>query len=112
MIARKVMSRVALALGVLVVAAAALAANPCRPAGPSVKSCRNEIRNCAAPAVTRNTGTCFDVVLYPKKRDRARCIARAKRDCRRQYIGKDGLCRADPTVCTGSPSGAFLDSVE
>jgi hypothetical protein len=92
----------ALALSLSLAAGPALAKKPCVPVGPKKKSCVNEIKGCA-----RAVALCYDPSVKGKVR-----VACIRDKCKTPIIA---ACKAPegpgtgPSVCSASPSGAFLD---
>jgi hypothetical protein len=82
-----------LVLGATLAASPALAANPCKAGKKGVKGCKNEIQGCAG---VRTCKVSF------KGKPRKQC----NKACKTETVT---ACQADNTVCSASPSGAFLD---
>ena len=78
-------------LGASLAVTPALAKNFCSPLKNNTKGCKNEIKACVLANCAGKTG-----------KDKRTC----KRSCKQNTVA---ACRLDNTVCTGSPSGAFID---
>jgi hypothetical protein len=84
------MALAALVLGIGMMATPSSAVKGCAPAKNGIKGCKNEVAACV-------TSDCAGLT----KRALRQCKAKCKRDTKT-------ACKAAPTICTGSPSGAFL----
>ena len=90
MIGRKALAMVAvLALGAGLVASDAM--GMCSRFKNRTKGCKNEIKACTVAECAELTG-----------REKRLCKTACRTDVK-------NACKADPTVCTGSASAAFLD---
>jgi len=90
-----------LVLGISLAAAPAMAKNLCSPLKNKTKGCKNELKGCV-----------FDDGVFlacnaKKGAAKRKCKTTVARDCKKSIITNG--CKNDPTVCSGSPSGAFLN---
>jgi hypothetical protein len=95
------MALTVLVLGVSLAAAPAMAKNMCSPLKKGVKGCKNELKGCI-----------FDDGVFlacnaKKGKAKRQCKHTVAVDCKASIITNG--CKVDPTACTSSPSGAFLD---
>ncbi|HZP43290.1 MAG TPA: hypothetical protein VFD84_17520 [Candidatus Binatia bacterium] len=98
MIGRKLGSvLVTVVFGLSLSAAPAMAKNHCSPLKNHTKGCKNEIRGCQGIHLCKDRSV--------KGKNRRKCL----RSCKTDIVN---ACKADNTVCTASPSGAFLDAID